>query len=655
MQKLTWTIIDNWFSVSFLTDSWEESVIDINNLNWADIGDNVEVINDSDNPNLPNIKVIKVINDIKNKVDWIIVEWIFKQTNKNYWFVDVVWIRKWYFVKNSNNKWAKTWDKVKAIVRRISGKDEAYIEEILSSTKKQYKDMKNFLWEDYKYKSDVMKIAIEQWARISFSQDLLDEVDSIDSNIDVSEIMKRRDHRDLFTITIDWPDSKDLDDAISIEQTDDGYKLYVHIADVSHYVKEWSLLDQEAKERGTSIYFIDKVIPMLHEKLSNDLCSLNPHTDKLTMTYEITIKADWSIDYDNSSIYESIINSNYRMTYKEVQDLSEWKIKEWERLMFDWVVEKDLQKLTRFANTLATKLNRKTKNDWELEFDFPETKVKVDKKGKAIWFSEYIKYESNDWIKAFMVAANDLSSYKMWDKPYIYRTHLKPKEEAVEKLQNILSIIWISFDLNDVSSKIFVKLLEYIKWQEKEKFLEKAILITMQKATYTHEKQWHFGLAKDDYTHSTSPIRRYSDLIAHRITKEYINWTLTWDRITYYNNILEEIAEKCSIEEDKAENIEREVNKYKSCEFMEDKIWEEFSWFISWIDERWVYIDLDNTIVWLLDLNREDWYEFFKLCEWLYEVTDFKTGKTYNVWDDLSVLLKKVDKENRKIYFELKE
>lgn len=653
MTKLTWTIIDNWFSTSFVTNSGEESVIDPSNLNGAEVWNNVEVENVSDNPNLPILKVIKIIEETKSRVNWIIIEWIFRQTNKNYGFIDIAWQRKGAYVKTSNNKWAKTWDKVKALLRKIWWKDEAYVEEIITSTNKQYKHMKEFLWTDYKAKSDVMKIAIEQWARIAFSSELLEEVDKIDSSIEISEIQRRTDHRDLFTITIDWPDSKDLDDAISIEQTDDWYKLYVHIADVTHYVKEWSLVEEEALERATSIYFTDKVIPMLPEKLSNDLCSLNPHTDKLTMTYEMTIDSKWSIDYDNSKIYESVINSNYRMTYKEVQDLSEWKIEVWERLDFDWVVEKDLQKITRFASTLASKLNKNTKSEWELEFDFPETKVEVDSNWKAIWFKAYEKYISNDWIKAFMVAANDTSSYKMWDLPYIYRTHLQPKDQSIEKLQNVLAIIGVSFDLDNPTSETFVKLLEHIKWHEKEKFLSKAILITMQKATYTHEKQGHFGLAKDDYTHSTSPIRRYSDLIAHRITKEYLNWTLTWDRITHYNNLLEKVAEKCSIEEDKSEKIESEVNKYKSCEYMEDKIWKEFTWYISWISERWVFVDLDNTIQWVLELNREDWYEYNQLCEWLYDITDTNNWDSFNVWDDLTISIKKVDKENRKIYFEL--
>lgn len=652
METYTWTLYNNWFSTSFKSVEGEESFIDSVNLNWAKVWDNVEVINLSDNPNLPILKVQKIIESTKTKVEWIVVEWIYRQTNKNYGFVDTPWKKKWYFVKNSNTSWARTWDKVKAVVRSISWKDEAYIQEIVSSQKKQFKQIKEFLWDDYEAKSDVMKIALEQWARIAFSQDLLDEVSKIDSWIDINEINKRVDHRELFTITIDWPDSKDLDDAISIIATDDWYKLFVHIADVSHYVKEWSLLDDEAMERATSIYFTDRVIPMLPEKLSNDLCSLNPHTDKLTMTYEISVRSDWSIDYDNSSIYESIINSNYRMTYEEMVKLRDWNIELNWALSFGWVVTNDLLKITSFWSKLANSLNRNTKSEGELEFDFPETKVDVDKNGKAIGFKAYPKYDSNDWIKAFMVAANDLSSYKMWENPYIYRTHLKPKEESIEKLQNILAIIGVKFDISDASSETFVKLLEYIKWHEKEKFLSKAILVTMQKATYTHEKQWHFWLAKDDYTHSTSPIRRYSDLIAHRITKDYLNWELVWDRLTHYNNMLQLIAEKCSAEEDKAEKIEAEVNKYKSCEYMEDKIWTEFIWYISSITERWIYVQLDNTIEWVLDIARDDWLYFSKLCEWLYEVTDMDNNTSFNVWDDIEVKVKKVDKENRKIYFD---
>ena len=653
--KITWIFTKKW---DFWLIDWIYVVK--GNMKWAISWDKVEALNVSNNPNIITYKIIQVVDETKSTVDIlseVIVEGIYKESpNSKGWYVNLPRKRKWIFIEKWNELWAKSWDKVKILVVKIAWRQQWLVKEILQKQSEQFLASMEFLWDEFSNKNEVniLQVALEEWARIKFPKSVLEEVKILDWNIDSIELQKRKDLRDLFTITIDWADSKDLDDAISVEFLgDDKIKLYVHIADVTNYVKEDKYLDEEALERATSIYLVDKVIPMLPERLSNDLCSLNPNTDKLTLTCEMVIDRNWSIEIEKSKVYESIINTNFRTTYKEIEEIKDKQLLNWQELLFKWEINKDLISLVFIAEKLANRLNSNTRESWELEFDFPETKVIVDKDWNPTWFKPYPKYPSNDWIKAFMVAANRTVSEIYEDKPFLYRTHLTPKEESLEKLQNILAILWVNFKImEEPTSENFAKLLEEVKWHEKQKFLEKAILVTMQRANYTKGREWHFWLSIDFYSHFTSPIRRYPDLQIHRIIKEIINWDWTEQREKYYNSILDNIAEQCSVEEDKSEAIEKKVNKLMAVKYMSDKIWETFEWFISSINERWVFVELDNTIGWMIDVNKESGAQFNKLCKWLYEFTD-EHNDTYNVWDNVKIELVSVNEETLRINFDI--
>jgi ribonuclease R len=218
-----------------------------------------------------------------------------------------------------------------------------------------------------------------------------------------------------------------------------------------------------------------------------------------------------------------------------------------------------------------------------------------------------------------------------------------------------LAILWVSFKImEEPTSENFAKLLEEVKWHEKQRFLEKAILVTMQRANYTKGREWHFWLSIDFYSHFTSPIRRYPDLQIHRIIKEIINWDWTEQREEHYNSILDNIAEQSSVEEDKSEAIEKKVNKLMAVKYMSDKIWETFEWFIGSINERWVFVELANTIEWMIDINKESGAQFNKLCEWLYEFTD-EDNDIYNVWDNVIIELISVNEETLRINFDIKK
>lgn len=651
--KIIWEYKDLWgfwlINDEFLISKWKE--------NWALDWDMVEAINTSKNPNIITYEIIKVIGETKTSIESIsndlkIYEWIYRKSNNwNWWYVHFSRTDDDIFIPSSNKLWLQSWDKINFSIIMNNWKKEWLLKEVVTKASDQLDWALDFFKDDKKI--DVFKIATSMWAKIIWPEELLKEVDKLDSKIENSEILKRRDLRDLFTITIDWADSKDLDDAISIEKIENWYKLFVHIADVTHFVKENSVLDIEALDRATSIYLTDKVIPMLHEKLSNDLCSLNPNTDKLSMTCEMIIDEDWNIDVENSSVYESIINTNFRTTYKEIEDIKENKLLEWNELLFWWKVENKLLELVDLSKELAEKLNFNTRNKWELEFDFPETKVILDENWDPTWFKPYPKYPSNDYIKAFMVAANRTVWQKFENIPFLHRTHLRPNSQLVEKLNTILELLEtnLSIDSNP-SPKDFALLLEKIKWHQKENFLEKVILLTMQKANYTHTREWHFGLSIDNYSHFTSPIRRYPDLQIHRIIKEFLSWNYSNDRESHYESILEWVANKSSLEQDKSVSIEREVNKYYSVKYMQDKIWEDFEWYISSIDQRWVFVELDNTIKWTI--KKQEKYNINSIWEnnVLFELTD-SNWKTYNVWDKLNFKLVEVDTDKLTINFEI--
>ncbi len=682
-------------------------------LNWAQDWDEVEIVNISDNPNLPKYKVVSIINDIVAQVNNLLVEWFIRLDKKWNWHICLAWKKSQIFVDKANTLWAKTWDKVVAILGNIWGKPQAMVKEILKTSEVFntaeviLKDNKKFLkldiseklislseitnkdyevwdvlkikylwknnwekdlvieekiWRIWDYWIEILKIAASNWLRLNFPEEVLKEAKNIDWNIE-SEINQRKDLRNLFTITIDWPDSKDLDDAISVEFLNNWkIKLYVHIADVSYYVKPDSLLDIEASKRWNSNYYADRVTPMYPERLSNDLCSLNPKTDKLTKTAEIVLDKNWNPILEESSFYNSVINSDFRMTYEEIDKIRDGKIKKWDKLLFNWKVSKQLVRLTKDSFNLSEKISKYLKTKWELEIDSTETKIIVDEKKQPVWVKAYPKYDSNVLIKNFMVMANHVIPQlvenkikELWlnDFPFLFRTHGVPEEKAVEKLENTLRVLWVNYDFSLDNSIWFSKLLELVKWHPKEKFLIKRITITLQKAIYSSLNQWHFWLALQYYSHFTSPIRRYSDTIIHRIMSELIDWELDWERVKYYMQSLWEIAEQCSIREDIAEKNESDINKYLSFELYKDKIWEKFSWYIDDISKSKIKIVLDNTIVWVLSLEDKEQYHLEKLFDWVYRMINLETNEIIELWDNIDVELYSLDEIEQQLIFKL--
>ena len=637
------------------------------NFAWAEDWDEVKIKDISENPNIPNFAVVKEIEEIKEVVDEAIekekiIKWYFREGQYWNWYISIVW-KKWQvFVSKINTLWAKTWDKVSVTLWFIDWKPEALIKEILKTNTDTNLLNENFI-EKQEHWVEILEIASLNWIRLEFPEEVLKESEEIDSNIE-SEIEKRNDLRNLFTITIDWPDSKDLDDAISFEILEDWkVKLYTHIADVTHFAKEKSHLDIEANKRWNSNYYADRVTPMYPERLSNDLCSLNPHTDKLAMTAEIVLDKYWNPLLEESSYYESVINTNFRMTYEEIDKIRDWELKLWDKLMFGWEVTKKLINLTKNSFNLSDKIWKFLKQNWELEINSTETKIVVDDEKNPIWIKAYPKHDSNNVIKNMMVITNNVvpqlvekDMEKLWftDFPFVFRSHWIPEEKAVKKLEDTLSVLWVNYDFPLNNPAWFSKLLDLIKDHPKEKFLTKRITITLQKAIYSAIKEGHFGLALEYYSHFTSPIRRYSDTQIHRIMKEIIHGTFTRERLEHYMDILPDIAEQCSVMESIAEKNESEVNKYLSFELMKDKIWETFSAYIDDIWTKKVKIILDNTISWIISPEYMADYYFDKLFEWVYKMKNLEEDSIIELWDKIEVELDYLDEEKKELHFKIK-
>lgn len=680
-----------------------ELIISKENLNWAKDWDDIKIERIWNNPNIVEYKVIEIIPK-KEKIDAAVnttsklVEWIYKEFNEKWWFVKIYWQDKEIFVSKNNSLWAKNGDKVSCAIYNLWKRNEAMVAEILEKSKILYfaefiwgkfflewkkeiqiSNLEEFisgnwnlenwdllsleLWEwkvwtiyqklhkKWNKSLDELKIVLKQWIEIEFSKEVMEEVDAINEEIEESEIEKRIDLRNLYTITIDWEDTKDIDDAISIEILENwDFKLYVNIADVTHYVKEWSELDKVAKKRWNSTYFLDKVIPMLPEKLSNWVCSLNPNEDKLSLTCEIFIDKNGKHDISRTKVYKSVIRSNARLTYKEVQDIFEWKLWIWDKLQFADKVDEILIKTVKNHYSLSRKLNNLREKEWELNFDNKERKIVLDEDRNPIKFEEYKLYESNDLIKAEMVIANEVVGKIYGNWPFLHRTHQKPKENKIELLQNIFKYLEVEIDWLDINPWNIQKLLEKIKWHPKEKTLSTLILRTLQLAKYTHTLEWHHWLALVHYSHFTSPIRRYSDLQIHRIISENLEWNLDKN---HYDWILEKIATECSVNEQKSENNERKINTLCNIKHLETKIWKTFDATIMMINEKWTSVELDfANIWWELILDKEAWYSYNIIEKWFWEIL-CPNWDIIKIWDKTKIKLISLDKDNLQIYFEL--
>lgn len=499
------------------------------------------------------------------------------------------------------------------------------------------------LWNLPTWREDIYKIAFEMWARKSFSPAVMAETKELKSYISESDLKYRKDCRDVLTYTIDGAESKDLDDAISLEKVDGGHILYVHIADVSHYVVENTPLDREARKRGTSIYLADQVIPMLPTEISNGLCSLHPGEDKLTLTCEMHISNSGQMT--KSEVYNSVIISDYRLTYKEIDEFVSGKLKAQDELLFwekisEYLLEniQDLKKLTDI-------LGKNTKNRGSLDFDFPETKIVLDDAWNPIEYKKTTRYGSYKIIEECMVLANESVSKQFQKYPFLYRIHEDPDGEDVEKFTKMLETVIPDVDI----PWDFPSILALLQWDSKLQYLQKLLLRSLSKARYSEKNLGHFGLALKFYSHFTSPIRRYPDLQIHRIIKEVARGKFGQDRKEYYEEILPKIARRSSDTADRSEKMEYKVRDMLACKYMADKIWEEFTWNISGMIEKWFFVELPDTIEWFIDYGMT-WLSHNPtlMC-----IENHDGTKKLHFWSEVSVRLIDIDTSRMRLEFEL--
>lgn len=497
---------------------------------------------------------------------------------------------------------------------------------------------------------DILMIIKKLGLPEEFSDKVLNFAEGISEEIDEKEYKGRRDLRELKMVTIDGEDAKDLDDAVSIEKLNNGnFKLGVHIADVTNYVKEDNPLDKEALKRATSVYLIDRVVPMLPRKLSNGICSLNPKVDRLTLTCFMEIDNKGTVvDHE---IVESVIKTNERMTYTDVtkilKDQDQELINRYDYLYEDFKTMEELCHILR---------GKRTKRG-AIDFEIAEAKIILNELGKPIEIKPYEREVANRMIEEFMLAANETVAEHMFGThlPFVYRIHENPDEEKLTRFKEFVYNLGYTIQwTEEISPRSFQEILEKVKGKNEETVISTLLLRSMMQARYAPECTGHFGLAAEYYCHFTSPIRRYPDLQIHRIIKEYLHGEMDEKRINKLKNIVGYAAKQSSEMERKAQDAEREVDDLKKAEYMQDKIGEEFEGIISSVTSFGLFVELANTIeglVHITDLN-DDYYIF---NEAHLSLIGERTKKIYKLGDKVKVECVNVDIANREIFFRFKE
>ncbi|SFE74988.1 ribonuclease R [Peptostreptococcus sp. D1] len=486
-----------------------------------------------------------------------------------------------------------------------------------------------------------------------FPDKVIAQLEMIESKVKPNEIDGRLDLREKMIYTIDGDDSKDFDDAISVELLDNGnYELGVHIADVAYYVKENSPLDREALRRGTSVYMVDKVIPMLPQKLSNGICSLNPHVDRLTLSCIMEVNPQ-NAKVVRHVISESVIRSNARLTYHEVSEFLENDDKSLIENIDNPELTEELFDSLRNAGVLSELLRKNRFKRGAIDFDFPESKIVLNKNGYPIEISPYERRVSNKLIEEFMLLANEtIAEHFFWLKtPFVYRVHELPDNEKVTILKEYLYELDIILRISKggIRPSDLQRVLDSIEDFEIKQAVGSIMLRTLRQARYSPECLGHFGLAATYYCHFTSPIRRYPDLQIHRIIKEHISGKLSDKRITHYENILYGVSDQSSVLERKAEMAERDVDDYYKAVFMSDKIGDEFEGHISGITNFGIFVELSNGVEGMISLEGlPDYYIYNERSKTLVGET---TKKVYKIGQKHKVKLIKVEVETRKIDF----
>jgi ribonuclease R len=486
-----------------------------------------------------------------------------------------------------------------------------------------------------------------------FPKKVLRQAERIDLEIPKEESDRRKDFRDDIVVTIDGSDAKDLDDAISIQQLEDGnFELGVHIADVTHYVKENSKLDAEAIKRGTSVYLVDRVIPMLPRVLSNGICSLNPHEDRLTLSIVMVINKQGKVVSHN--IYESIINSKERLTYTDVSDILENEVEGKDYLKAYNYLNKTFEDMKSLS--LILRGNRERRG--MIDFDFPEAKILTDEEGKVTAIEMRERRVANKIIEEFMLKANEtIAEHMYWmELPFVYRIHEQPSEEKITAFNQLIHNFGYNLkgDMEEIHPKEIQQLLKEVEGKKEAVLINKMMLRSLKQAKYSPFNEGHFGLAAEYYCHFTSPIRRYPDLQIHRIIKETLQGKLSKDRIADLDTMVAYASDQASKQERVAEKAERDTQDLKKAEYMSNFVGETFDGFITSITSFGMFVQLENTVEGLVSLVSlvDDYYVF---DEKKMILMGERTRKTYHIGDELKVKLEKVDIVNREIDFSIVE
>ncbi|WP_313127057.1 ribonuclease R [Proteiniclasticum ruminis] len=543
------------------------------------------------------------------------------------------------FISKSNRNFAETGDVVVVEITKWPEKGrnpEGIIVEILG--KKGDKGV------------DILTVVKKFNLPEAFPPKVLTYTDSLSEAADEKEFSKRRDLRGEKIMTIDGADAKDLDDAVSVVKLENGmYKLSVHIADVSHYVQENTPLDKEAFKRATSVYLLDLVIPMLPEKLSNGLCSLNPFEAKLALSCDMIIDAQGKVV--EHEIYESVIESKLRATYEDVTKVLQGEMNESLAKYQEFVpmIEdmRDLQKI----------LEKKREKRGAIEFDFPESKITLDKLGKPVDVSLYPREISNKVIEEFMLVCNEtVSEHMFWTHmPFIYRVHEEPDEEKLKAFTEFSYNLGYPVKLYaGIQPKSLQEVLKKVEGKKEEPVLAKLLLRSMMQARYSPENIGHFGLAATYYSHFTSPIRRYPDLMIHRIIKEFLHGKIDEKRVRSLIPLVSEASKQASEMERVAVDAERELDALKKAEFMQQHIGEVFEGIISSVTNFGLFVELPSTIEGLIHITSlyDDYYVY---DERYMTLIGERAGKKYALGEKIRVLVANVNLDSREIFFEIDE
>lgn len=496
--------------------------------------------------------------------------------------------------------------------------------------------------------TDIMSIVKGYDLPVEFSEKILNQAERVAKDVSEADRAGRKDIRDWQMVTIDGEDAKDLDDAVSVTREGENYRLGVHIADVTNYVQENSAIDREALERGTSVYLVDRVIPMLPHKLSNGICSLNAGEDRLALSCIMTVNPKGIvIDHE---IAETVIHVDERMTYTSVKKiLEDGDSEEIERYQ-------TLVPMFELMRELSGILRARRQRRGSIDFDFPETKMVLDEKGRPVEIKPYDRNVATKIIEDFMLLANETvaEDYFWQELPFVYRTHEVPDEEKIKALATFINNFGYSMHVgvNEIRPKEIQKLLARVEDTPEEALISRLALRSMKQAKYTPENTGHFGLAANYYTHFTSPIRRYPDLQIHRIIKDNLRGRMNEKKAEHYRAILPEVTKHSSEMERRAEEAERETVKLKKVEYMQQHIGKVFRGVISSITKWGMYVELPNTVEGLVHVVNmtDDHYEYYADR---YEMVGTHTHKIYKLGQQIPVRVIDTDRLLRTIDFEI--